>query len=124
MTIKEAINRIDELLHNTYSQENKIAWLSRVDFMVYNHIVKTHAGAESVSFSGYNETTDLDTVLLVPEPYSELYIRWLEAQIHYTNGEYGKYNNAIVIFNTEYEAYGNYYNRNNMPINKGTRFIF
>ena len=124
MTIIEAINRIDELLHNTYSQENKIAWLSRVDLMVYNHIIKTHVGAENISFSGYNETTDLQTKLLVPEPYSELYIRWLEAQIHYTNGEYGKYNNAIVMFNTEYEAYGNYYNRNNMPINKGTRFIF
>lgn len=124
MTIKDAIKRIDELLHNTYSQENKITWLSRVDHMVYNHIVKTHEGAEDISFSGYNETTDIDTVLLVPEPYSELYIRWLESQIHYANGEYGKYNNAVIMFNTEYESYANYYNRNNMPTNKGKRFVF
>lgn len=124
MTIIEAINRIDKLLHNTYSQEDKITWLSRVDHMVYNHIVKTHEGAERVSFFGYNETTDIDTMLLVPEPYSEVYIRWLEAQIHYANGEYGKYNNAIIQFNTEYEAYSNYYNRNHMPLHSGTRFIF
>lgn len=124
MTIKEAINRIDEHLHNTYSQESKITWLSRVDRMVYIHIISTHEGSELVSFSGYNENTDMDTELLVPEPFSELYIRWMEAQIHYSNGEYNKYNNAILMFNTEYESYGNYYNRNYVPKRNGNRFIF
>lgn len=124
MTIKEAVNRIDEHLHNTYTQGDKISWLSRVDGMVYRHIIKTHENNEDITFSGYDEDTDLDTTLLVPEPYSELYIRWMEAQIHYSNGEYGKYNNAILVFNTEYESYGNYYNRNYVPKQNGRRFIF
>lgn len=124
MNINEAINRFDSLIHNTYSQEDKLAWLSRVDGMVYNHIIMTHEGHEGVSFPDYTDTIDLETELLIPEPYSDTYLYWLEAQVHYYNGEYHKYNNAIVQFNTEYEAYADYYNRNNKPINEGKRFIF
>lgn len=120
MKIKEAINKFDNLIHNTYSQEDKVAWLSRVDGMVYNNIIMTHEGYEDVSVPDYK---DLETELLIPEPYIDTYILWLEAQVHYYNGEYGKYNNAIIQFNTEYEAYENYYNRTNKPIPKG-RFIF
>lgn len=124
MTIQEAITRIDEHLHNTYSQSDKIKWLSRADGIIYRNIIKTHMNSETAAFEGYDDNTALDTVLIATEPYSELYIRWLEAQIHYANGEYGKHNNAILEFNTEYEAYGDYYNRNYTPICSGKRFVF
>lgn len=122
MTIIDAINRIDSLKQNTYTNSDKIAWLSKLDSMVKRHIIDTHDGAESYSFKSYDDDTDLQTELLVPEPYDEMYLRWLEAQIDYANGEYGKYNNAILMFNTTYEGYANYYNRNNMP--KGNSFKY
>ena len=122
MKIKEAINGIDSLNHNTYTQIDKVQWLSRVDWMVNKHIIDTHEGAEEVSFTGYDDMTDLNTELLVPAPHDELYLRWMEAQIHYHNGEYGKYNNAIDMFNTTYEDYKRYYNRTHMP--KGKQFKY
>ncbi len=124
MTINEAITQIDSLKVNTYIPADKIGWLSRVDTMIKKNIIDTHEGSESVLFAGYTEGTDLETVLLVPAPYDELYIRYLEAQIDYTNGEYAKYNNSILMFNAAYQAYANYYNRNNMPKSGGNRFIF
>lgn len=124
MTIFEAINRIDSLIHNTYGNGDKIAWLSRVDHMVKKHIIDTHEGAEEVSFDGYHDNTDPETELLVPAPYDGLYLHWLEAQIDYTNGEYDKYNNAILMFNTEYDGYANYYNRNHTPKSAGKRILF
>ena len=48
----------------------------------------------------------------------DIYIRWLEAQIDYANGEYGKYNNSITMYNTAYSAYEKYYNREHKPIQK------
>lgn len=123
MTIIEAINRLDSLKSNTYTESDKIAWLSRLDNMVKKHIIDTHEGYESVIFTGYDEHTDTSTELLVPEPFDEMYLRWMEAQIDYHNGEYSKYNNAIIMFNTAYEAYQAFYNRNNMPISHGKRFI-
>ena len=124
MTIIEAINRIDNLIHNTYSQPEKVEWLSRLDSMVKKQIIDTHEGSGNVAFNGYNDSTPLDTVLLVPAPYDEVYPKWIEAQIHYYNGEYDKYNNAIIMFNTAFEAFAAYYNQNHMPINRGRRFLF
>ena len=122
MKIIQAINKIDALKRNTYSQPEKVEWLSRVDWMVKKHIIDTHEGAEQVSFKGYDDLTDLQTELLVPAPYEEMYLRWLEAMIDYHNGEYGKYNNAVDMFNTAFESYKNYYNRTHMP--KGKKFKY
>lgn len=122
MKIKEAINLVDSLKHNTYALEDKVEWLSRLDLMVKNHILDTHEG-EAVMFTGYDSTTDLQTVLLVPEPYTEVYLRWMEAQIDYHNGEYQKYNNAIEMFNAAYQNYRNHYNRTHMPKGKKIKYF-
>ena len=124
MKIIEAINRIDSLKHNTYSPSDKVEWLSRVDWMVKRHIIDAHEGAEKVSFTGYDDNTDRQTELLVPAPYDELYLRWMEAQIDYHNGEYKKYNNAIIMYNTAFDAYQKYYVRTQTPIQAGRRFLF
>ena len=92
--------------------------------MVKKLVIDTHEGGEDVSFSGYNEDTDLETVLLIPEPFDEAYLRWMEAQIHYHNGEYDKYNNAVVMFNTAFDAYKSDYTRNHMPLQSEKRFLF
>ena len=123
MKIVEAISRIDGLKHNTYTQGEKIAWLSRLDSMVKRLIIDTHEGGEDVVFTGYNENTDVYTELLVPEPFDEMYLRWLEARIDYANGEYDKYNNAILMYQTAYDGYANYYGRNHMPKGKKIKFF-
>ena len=123
MTIIEAITRVDALKHNTYTQSDKVQWLSRMDWMVKKHIIDTHEGTDKVTFTGYDNNTDLQTELLVPAPYDEVYLRWMEAQIDYHNGEYGKYNNAVDMFTTSYEAYQNYYNRTHMPIGKSMKYF-
>ena len=121
MKIIEAINRIDSLKHNTYNESDKVAWLSRLDSMVKNHIIDTHDG--DVEFFGYDDGTDLQTELLIPAPYDEVYMRWMEAQIDYHNGEYDKYNNATEVFNTFYQAYKNDYNRTHMPKGKKIKYF-
>lgn len=124
MTIKEAITRLDSLKFNTYTQSNKVEWLSRLDNMVKKHIIDTHEGAEDVVFSGYDDNTDLNTELLVPTPHDEMYLRWMEAQIDYHNGEYDKYNNAIIMFNADWDAYQAFYTRTHLPLIRGKRFLF
>ena len=124
MTINEAIERVDNLKYNTYTNADKIAWLSKLDNMLKRHIIDTHEGAENIVFDGYTEDTDPDTVLIAEAPYDEMYLRWLEAQIDYTNGEYEKYNASILLFNTEYDAYNAFYTRTHMPRSTLRRFRF
>ena len=124
MTIAEAINKTDSIKPNNYSLPEKIAWLSTLDGKIKVDIIDTHEGYENVSFSGYDEDINMDTVLLVPAPFDNIYLRWLEAQIDYANSEYPKYNNSITMYNAEYDAFAKYYTRNNMPLSAGKRFTF
>ena len=122
MKISEALAQIDSLLPNTYPQLDKVRWLSNLDSKVKTLIIDTHEGGEGVTFSSYDGTTDLNTELLIPAPFDEIYLRWLEAQIHLANSEYERHNNAIEGYNTVWVAYQNYYNRTHMP--KGCRFKY
>jgi hypothetical protein len=122
MTIIEAINGIDSLKQNTYTQNDKVRWLSTLDGMV-KMVIDAHEGGENVTFNGYNDNTSLETELLIPAPFDEAYLRWLEAQIDYNNGEYNKYNNSIVTFNTVFDGFRNHYNRTHMPIGKSIKYF-
>ena len=123
MTIMEAISRINALKPNNYKPEEKVRWLSTLDGIIKAHIIDTHEGSESVVFDGYTEETNLTTKLLVPAPYDEIYIFWLESQIDYWNGETGKYNNSISMYNTAYAEFEKYYNRTHMPKGKKVKFF-
>lgn len=122
MTLIEAINRIDALKPNAYSQTEKVKWLSTLDGIIKTAIIDTHEGADKVPFDGYDDSTILSKELLVPAPYDDIYLRWLDAQIDYANGEYNRYNNDVQAYNDAYSEFERYYNRNHMP--KETKFKY
>ena len=124
MTIAEAISKVDALKPNTYTPEDKIDWLSTLDARVKSQIIDAHEGGCSIFFYGYDSINDQETELLVPAPYDEMYLRWLEAMIDYHNSDDDRYNNAIMLFNNAYEGYKKHYTRTHMPKSTGKRFIF
>lgn len=123
MKIIEAVNQIDNLKPNTYTDSEKVAWLSRMDGAVKRLIIDTHKGAEEVTFTGYDDTTDKQTEMLVPAPFDDIYLRWLEAQIDYANSEYERYNNSIMAYKDIYDGYANWYNRTHTPVGTSIRYF-
>ena len=121
MTIMEAINRIDVVKPNSFKQTEKIRWLQTLDGIIKAEIIDTHEGGENITLGEYSENTLLQD-LLVPAPYDDIYIKWLEAQIDYGMGEYNKYNNTITVYNKALADFERYYNRTHMPI--GTKFKY
>ena len=121
MKIIEAINRIDSLKHNTYSQNDKVAWLSRLDSLVKRLIIDTHEGS-GAPFVPY-ESGDGDRTLLAQPPFDQMYLHYLQAQIHYQNGELNRYNNAIALFQAAFDAYANHYNRTHRPLGSKIRYF-
>ena len=124
MKIKQAIDRINSLVHNTYTDSEKINWLSNMDMIVKTHIIDNYEGSENFVFGGYKDDVDMETELLVPAPFDDVYLKWMEAQIHYYDGEYNKYNNSILMYNAAFSAYANHYIASHKPIRKGNRFLF
>jgi hypothetical protein len=123
MTIIEAIHGINTVKPNSYDQALKVKWLSTLDGIIKRETIDTHEGSEDVVFNGYTEDSNPLTELLVPAPYDDIYIRYLEMQIDYANGEYGKYNNSRVMYNETYSAFKRYYNRIHMPKGKNFKFF-
>ena len=124
MKISEAISTVDALKPNNYTPEDKVGWLSNLDSRVKSQIIDAHECCPKIFFYGYDSILDQETELLVPAPYDEMYLRWLEAMIDYHNSDDDRYNNAIILFNNAYEGYKKHYTRTHMPISKGKRFVF
>lgn len=122
MKVREAIDRIDSLKHNTYTNGEKLDWLNRLDGMIKREIIDTHEGGEFVPFDGYTEK-DMNKDLLIGTPYDEMYIRWLEAQIDYYNGEIARYNNSMMMYQAAYDSYMRYYNRSHMPLSSKVKYF-
>lgn len=120
MTISEAIDLLDVLKANKYTDEQKRGWLTELDGQVYKEIISTHAPDENTpeSFAGYDAETPGDTVLLVPSPYNDVYMHYLAMKVDLYNTEIINYNNDQQLFNAAYDSYAQYYNRTHMPRQK------
>ena len=116
MTIIEAINAADKRKPNMLSEGEKVRLLSSLDGKIKLEIIDTHEGGEGVSFAAYTEDTPRDTVLLVPFPWDDLYIKYLEAHIDYYLSDTDRYNNSVAVYNEAYEAFAAWYNRTHMPL--------
>ena len=112
MTILQAIHQVDALIPNTCPQNRKVDWLSQLDGMLHT---QTLSPAGNVPYVPYDPQGSGEQVLLAQPPFDRIYPLWLEAQIHYFNGEITRYNNAIALFNTQYSALGDHHLRSKMP---------
>ena len=123
MTLQEAIIQSDDTNRNSYSFSQKVTWLSRCEAMVKHDVIDAHDGGESVQFSGYDENTDKNTVLIMPQPYDECYVHWLQAQVYYANDEIDRYNRAMTMFNSIFDQFKGIYKKSHTPKGYG-RFRF
>lgn len=76
---------------------------------------------EKLVFNGYTEE-DQETELIVKEPYDEMYVHWLSAQIDWNNREYAGFNATNAVFEATYSAFRNAFNQTHMP--KGGKKIY
>ena len=123
MTIREAIELVDRLKPNQYGSADKLRWLSELDGIVYRDIICTHEHeTEPAAFTGYDESVDYETELLIPWPYDEIYRWYLNMKICDANGETTKYSNEAAKYNSYWQGYFNAYNQAHMPKQYATHF--
>lgn len=115
MTISEAVARVDALKPNSFSYAQKLAWLSALDGAVMAEVVAAYEGETAAWGGEYTLSTPPETTLLIPPPYDEAYLRYMEAQMDYANGEYERFNNSNTMYTAAFTAYANHYNRTHMP---------
>ena len=117
MTIKECIDIVDNLKPNQYSPKEKVMWLSFIDEIIINDVLKTHEGYDGKydNFAGYSEDK-LSVQLIVASPYDRLYTAYLKMKIDGENGETARYNNSASLFNSYLMEFRKHYNKTHMPL--------
>lgn len=117
MTIKDCIDMVDNLKPNQYTITDKVSWLSFIEEIIINDVLKTHEGYDGRydTFTGYTDDK-LSVTLIVPSPYDRLYTEYLKMMIDKENGEMTRYNNSAASFNTYMSEYRKHYNKTHMPL--------
>ena len=114
MTVNEAVMQADDLVkNNPISREVKIGWLSALDHYLRVDVIDTHEDGADTSFVPYEDGTDAE--LLVPSPYSELYVEYLKMKIFGEMHEYVRYNNSMAVFNKMLSAWRCAYHSEHRP---------
>ena len=99
MTPNKAIEIVDKLKPNAYSEEDKLRWINELDGMAQRLVIQT----DDIVQYAYPE--DMDRELIIPAPYDDCYTLFLEAKIDYYNLEYANYNNSARMFVSQYSEY-------------------
>ena len=81
--------KVDALTPNPYTEAEKRHWLLQAECFA----------AQTIGFPPPEGPLEDGQMLLAPVPYDGLYLRYIEAQIHYAGGEMTRYNNAITAWN-------------------------
>lgn len=122
MTIKDCIDIVDNIKPNQYTIKDKVMWLSFIEEIIINEVLKTHEGYDGRydDFEGYSENK-LSVRLIVPSPYDRLYTEYLKMMIDKENGEVARYNNSMTSYNSYMSEYRKHYNKTHMPISAISR---
>ena len=110
MKIGEAISYTRSLSGNAVDDNTLCRWLSELDGRL---MLDFYKGSEWMS---YSLPQDEDHELLVPFPWDELYVHYLEAMVYYSNGEFERYRNSYEMYNKKELDYRQWYARNQLPV--------
>lgn len=114
LTADDILERVDELEPNYYEEDVKLDWLLEIELIAWQEIFLTSGGHEDLQAP---EEMDTGTQLLIRQPYGRnIYENWLKAKIAENNGESGRYNGAMIRFNSAYQLFANYWNRTHRPL--------
>jgi hypothetical protein len=133
MTPNKAIEKVDRVKPNSYSEEDKLGWINELEGMVkrlvfqwdekYLKELEAKYKSGELTEEQYKELVDktklyaypddMDKELLIQAPFDDVYTLFLEAKIDYYNREYSNYNNSAMMFEAQFSEYKKDYIRHN-----------
>ena len=101
LTVGSVITRLDALLPNQYTAEEKRRWLREAEGFVLRELRSPLEGTVPPLAEPFTDAA----VLSVPAPWDGMYLSYLEKCIHTANGELERANNAAAQWNGAFRSY-------------------
>ena len=119
MNIQQALDFADQLKPNMMERQLKLAFLTEVEQLFHREVRMKHEHTEEEEvLPEYTEDTDPGTIMLIPDPYSMLYVYWLLMKIDMQNLESDKWNQDAQRFDQAWGTMEDWYTREHMPVTK------
>jgi len=116
MTIAGALAALARSRPGMLTSPEAVSVLSALDSVVYNRIYKRHLPLPEYSFEGYDDNSPGDTVLLIPDEYSDVYLFYLDARADLESGENERYNCSAELFNSKWDEFVKFYASGHHPV--------
>ena len=117
MTLKELIAQTDALIENTFTPEQKTAWVNEVEGYVQTEVLLLALdGVEQYSYEA-----DKDKELLVRPPHDKLYRPYLLGQIQFHQQEYAAAQNSMALYSSYMSEFMRWFARVYRPADYGGR---
>lgn len=113
MTVRELLAAVDTIRPNAYTDGEKIAMLNTIEGRICTDILEQAENFEG-NFFPFQEGEE-ERELAVPVPFTDVYIYYLAAMIDFYNGDSGRYNDTMVLYNQAWEDYAAYYRERHKP---------
>lgn len=107
MTVASIIEQFNIERPNSLDDSLKVAWLLKCEKGLADSIFLTHEDCPELNFDNW----DMESELLVPEPYDDLYIHYLDQRVALDQNDTRRYNAAATMYNNTMLSYQQKYNR-------------
>lgn len=108
MTADSIISRVDEIKPNSFTQEQKLDFISELDSHLFDDIIKPY-NPDATEFVPY---TSVSQDVIASDRYKDMYVFYIEAKIDFNNKENTDFNNDMVMYNNAYMEFNKAYIRN------------
>lgn len=123
MTVSDITRRVNALRPETenLSTVSYIRYINDLQAILYKNIISKHKtgimyrALDDDYDDGY---VDTEAELILPDEYADMYVYYIAAQCDLGKGETTRYNNTMALYNTLYQRYADYINREYMPIQR------
>ena len=127
MTVASIIDQYNIERPNSVEDSLKVEWLRKCEANLIDSVIllrKIEEGDRTKEeWQEYLDTYDLDTEMILKEPYDDLYLYYLDQRISLNNNDKVRYNVAARLYDNAYLSYQQKYNREHLPIQHDKKII-
>jgi len=113
MKLSEVIQQVKTEKPHSFSSDHCTIFINEIEAQVQEYL-----GIPAEQRKKYDWAADGNTELIVPQPYSNIYISYLKARIDYCNEEYESYANNQAMHSDDMEEFRAWAIREDMVLNK------
>lgn len=116
MTLQAALSAFNTEYYNSLTEKQKAEWLEILEKNIYKTIILCHEGGDKIKYIPFESVPSDKLELLVEDPFSDLYIKYLAMKRDLYFSDIEKYNNSSLLFRLALAEYKSYYTRTHKPV--------